>query len=146
MLWAQHVLQKIESDIFPKWLNWTQKIGTELWSNLTYIISLVTKKLREEKPNLPFFSWLLSPINYAILSWNLFVVIYSFFGVNFLIQKFCLCKKNDKYEVWSPPLPVDGTHCRCVKIDIKVHDLTYCRCQRYPPLPAMSTDKYKRHS
>ena len=30
--------------------------------------------------------------------------------------------------------------------DIKVHDLTYCRCQRYPPLPAMSTDKYKRHS
>ena len=46
----------------------------------------------------------------------------------------------------SPPLPVDGTHCRCVKIDIKVHDLTYCRCQRYPPLPAMSTDKYKRHS
>ena len=22
------------------------------------------------------------------------------FGVNFILQKFCLCKKNDKYEVW----------------------------------------------
>ena len=22
------------------------------------------------------------------------------FGVNFMFQKFCLCKKNDKYEVW----------------------------------------------
>ena len=29
-----------------------------------------------------------------------FVVIYAFFGVNFILQKFCLCKKNDKYEVW----------------------------------------------
>ena len=32
-----------------------------------------------------------------------FVIIYPFFGVNFILQKFCLCKKNDKYEVW-----VDG--------------------------------------
>ena len=23
-----------------------------------------------------------------------------FFGVNFILQKFCSCKKNDKYEVW----------------------------------------------
>ena len=23
-----------------------------------------------------------------------------FFGVNFILQKFCLCKKNDKYQVW----------------------------------------------
>ena len=23
------------------------------------------------------------------------------FGVNFILQKFCLCKKNDKYEVWT---------------------------------------------
>jgi len=23
----------------------------------------------------------------------------AFFGVNFILQKFCLCKKNDKYEV-----------------------------------------------
>ena len=22
------------------------------------------------------------------------------FGVNFILLKFCLCKKNDKYEVW----------------------------------------------
>ena len=29
-----------------------------------------------------------------------FVVIYAFFGVNFIHQKFCPCKKNDKYEVW----------------------------------------------
>ena len=24
-----------------------------------------------------------------------------YFGVNFILQKFCLCKKNDKYEVWT---------------------------------------------
>ena len=23
-----------------------------------------------------------------------------FFGVNFILQKFCSCKKNDKYQVW----------------------------------------------
>ena len=23
-----------------------------------------------------------------------------FFGVNFILQKFCPCKKNDKYQVW----------------------------------------------
>ena len=28
-----------------------------------------------------------------------FVVTYAFFGVNFILQKFCLYKKNDKYEV-----------------------------------------------
>ena len=28
-----------------------------------------------------------------------FVVIYAFFGVNFILQKFCLCKKNDKYVI-----------------------------------------------
>ena len=25
----------------------------------------------------------------------------AFFSVNFIIQKFCPCKKNDKYEVWK---------------------------------------------
>ena len=25
----------------------------------------------------------------------------AFFGVNFILQKFCPCKKNDKYKVWS---------------------------------------------
>ena len=24
----------------------------------------------------------------------------AFFGVNFILQKFCPCKKNDKYQVW----------------------------------------------
>ena len=24
----------------------------------------------------------------------------AFFGVNFILQKFCQCKKNDKYQVW----------------------------------------------
>ena len=24
-----------------------------------------------------------------------------FFGVNFILQKFCQCKKNDKYQVWK---------------------------------------------
>ena len=27
----------------------------------------------------------------------------AFFGVNFILQKFCLCKKNDKYEVCAAP-------------------------------------------
>ena len=31
-----------------------------------------------------------------------FVVIYAFFGENFILQEFCLCKKNDKYEVCAP--------------------------------------------
>ena len=31
------------------------------------------------------------------------IVIYAFFGVNFILQKFCLCKKNDKYEVCKKP-------------------------------------------
>ena len=30
-----------------------------------------------------------------------FVVIYAFFRCKFYSPKFCLCKKNDKYEVWS---------------------------------------------
>ena len=25
----------------------------------------------------------------------------AFFGVNFTLQKFCQCKKNDKYQVWG---------------------------------------------
>ena len=25
----------------------------------------------------------------------------AFFGVNFILQKFCSCKKNDKYQVWG---------------------------------------------
>ena len=25
----------------------------------------------------------------------------AFFGVNFILQKFCPCKKNDKYQVWG---------------------------------------------
>ena len=45
---------------------------------------------------------LLGPIN---LDLRYFVaksvfVIYAFFGVNFILRKFCLCKRNDKYEVW----------------------------------------------
>ena len=35
-----------------------------------------------------------------------FVVIYAFFGVNFILQKFCSCKKDDKYQVciwWGVP-------------------------------------------
>ena len=28
-----------------------------------------------------------------------FFVIYAFFGVNFILRKFCLCKRNDKYDV-----------------------------------------------
>ena len=34
---------------------------------------------------------------YCVFCRNLHV----FFGVNFILQKFCLCKKNDKYEVCS---------------------------------------------
>ena len=60
-----------------------------------------------------FLHWLcLAQQIYAILSWNSFVVIYAFFGVNFLIQKFCPCKKNDKYEVCDddPDGNDDGDH------------------------------------
>ena len=44
---------------------------------------------------------LLGPIN---LNLRYFVAkfvfeIYAFFGVNFIIRKFCPCKRNDKYEV-----------------------------------------------
>ena len=47
-----------------------------------------------------FLHWLcLAQQIYAILSWNSFVVIYAFFGVNFLIQKFCPCKK--KWQIWG---------------------------------------------
>ena len=35
-----------------------------------------------------------------------FVVIYAFFGVNFILQKFYSCKKNDKYEVWGGNEPL----------------------------------------
>ena len=32
---------------------------------------------------------------------------YNLFGVNFILQKFCPCKKNDKYQVWwRPPCPI----------------------------------------
>ena len=49
---------------------------------------------------------LLGPIN---LDLRYFVaksvfVIYAFFGVNFILRKFCLCKRNDKCEVW-PKIP-----------------------------------------
>ena len=45
---------------------------------------------------------LLGPIN---LDLRYFVaksvfLIYAFFSVNFILQKFCPCKRNDKYEVW----------------------------------------------
>ena len=30
-----------------------------------------------------------------------FFLIYAFFGVNFILWKFCPCKWNDKYQVWS---------------------------------------------
>ena len=46
---------------------------------------------------------------YAILSQNPFFVIYAFFSVNFILQKFCPCKRNDKYEVWHK----DATSIQC---------------------------------
>ena len=30
-----------------------------------------------------------------------FFLIYAFFGLNFILQKFCPCKRNDKYQVCS---------------------------------------------
>ena len=35
-------------------------------------------------------------------------------GVNFILQKFCLCKKNDKYEVWLDLTIDNGIHVRGV--------------------------------
>ena len=37
------------------------------------------------------------------MSRNPFFVIYAFFGLNFILRKFCPCKINDKYEVWKVP-------------------------------------------
>ena len=34
----------------------------------------------------------------------------AFFGVNFILQKFCPCKKNDKYKVWQFPVEIDFDH------------------------------------
>ena len=40
-----------------------------------------------------------------------------FFGVNFILQKFCSCKKNDKYQVcigvMGIPLPDDDDEFYC---------------------------------
>ena len=48
-----------------------------------------------------FLHWLcLAQQIYAILSWIHLSFFTRFIDVNFLIQKFCPCKKNDKYEVW----------------------------------------------
>ena len=41
-----------------------------------------------------------------------FVVIYAF--LNFILQKFCLCKKNDKYKVcviWETRMLLKEPHC-----------------------------------
>ena len=45
---------------------------------------------------------LLGPINFDSCYFVVksVFVIYAFFGVNFILRKFCLCKRNDKYEVW----------------------------------------------
>ena len=45
-------------------------------------------------PNISWFTLFCSEIR--------FFVIYAFFGVNFIIWKFCPCKRNDKYEVCQP--------------------------------------------
>ena len=52
-----------------------------------------------------------------------------YFGVNFILQKFCLCKKNDKYQVcyllesnfkltWAfcKKKPFDAKHCRQIQM------------------------------
>ena len=58
------------------------------------------------------------------------------FGVNFFFQKFCPCKKNDKYEVWRPShivmhcaLHLGGGGCDC-----GVHGALYCSWLRFPLL------------
>ena len=39
----------------------------------------------------------------------------AFFGVNFILQKFGLCKKNDKYELWPiHQLSTLAFKCHCV--------------------------------
>ena len=41
----------------------------------------------------PYKSWFYCEIR--------FFLIYAFFGLNFILQKFCPCKRNDKYQVCS---------------------------------------------
>ena len=67
---------------------------------------------------------LLGPIN---LDLRYFVaksvfVIYAFFGVNFILRKFCLCKRNDKYEVWiTNPNPFIHLELRSISVPMGSH-------------------------
>jgi len=49
-----------------------------------------------------------------------FVVIYAFFGVNFILQKFYLCKKNDKYEVCLRALYPSAGHCESKEVQVEL--------------------------
>ena len=114
------------------------------WS-LLFTISNPQKNLGMVRPP-PFLEM---PACSRVLFWQYFQTVKSTKNLGRVTTPPPLLGKASIFRPYirtSPPLPGDGTHCRCVKIDIEVHDLTYCRCQRYPPLPAMSTDKYKRHS
>ena len=44
------------------------------------------------------------------------------FGVNFILQKFCLCKKNDKYEICKKvTFIVNFLECETISIDSKTN-------------------------
>ena len=44
---------------------------------------------------------LLGQISLDFIAKSVFFLIYAFFGLNFILQKFCPCKRNDKYQVCS---------------------------------------------
>ena len=69
---------------------------------------------------------------YAILSRNPFAVINAFFGVKFSVQNFCLCKKNDKYEVWF----INNLTLWAITIDWPKRS---AKCQNHAEFPILST-------
>ena len=50
-----------------------------------------------------------------------------FFGVNFILQKFCQCKKNDKYQVW-PYNEEEETH-NTILLKIQIQTQTQIHIQ-----------------
>ena len=49
-----------------------------------------------------------------------------FFGVNFILQKFCSCKKNDKYEVWCVAAGAGGPRNLWLTEPVQPRNLEHC--------------------
>ena len=73
--------------------------------------SMVTKRLKEEEPAFPFFSWFVQIEIYVcggdlrcFVAGQICRKFTHFPSVKFPGLKMCECKKNDKYQVWCGDL------------------------------------------